>query len=156
MDELLKLPDDELGAIMSSAAAEAFPPTPDVAPVVRARMEREELAYPELRPRLASPDTAFAPPDVASRLRRNVLLALVALLLVGVVAAVIAFGVPGTGIRGLNGQPTSRPTPTHAAATAAPATQPADATRVAGSPTPITTSLPSPLGQGPGGGDEGS
>ena len=156
MDELLKLPDDELGAIMSSAAAEAFPPTPDVATLVRARMEREELAYPELRPRPASPDTAFAPPDVASRLRRNVLLALVALLLVAVVAAVIAFGVPGSGIRGLNAQPTSRSTPTHAAPTPAPATQPAGATQAPSSPTPITTALPSPLGLGPGGGDEGS
>jgi glucose/arabinose dehydrogenase len=93
--DLVVLGDDALGARLARAVA--FPATPDLAPRVRARIEREDLAARRgTRPgRWSAGGLLRGWP----RLGRGAVLALLALLVAAVVTAAALLGVPGIGFR---------------------------------------------------------
>jgi hypothetical protein len=95
VEDLRRLRDDELGRALTGVATGAFPPTPDVASVVQARLEREALAYPELRPRWASSDPAHGGTYPRPRIGRVTTLAIVVLVLLAAIAAAVILGMPG-------------------------------------------------------------
>jgi glucose/arabinose dehydrogenase len=106
---LASLPDDALGSAVAQAFR--FPPTPDLAPVVRARLEHEgaRVGPGGLRDQAGSRRPArwldalvrpgAAPIRTAPVFRRVVVLALLALVIVAAVAAALTGLVPGIRIR---------------------------------------------------------
>jgi hypothetical protein len=108
MTRLRQLPDDELGRVLASAAEASFPQAPDIASVVQARLEREALAYPELRPRRALTAGGWFP---WLRVRRATALAILAIVLLAAIAAAVIFGVPGIRFIFVPSLPTLPPSP---------------------------------------------
>ncbi len=114
MQQLRRLPDDELGRAVARIADASFPRTPDIAAVVQARLERDALTYPELRSRGAAPASRFP----WLRVRRATALAILAIVLLAAIAAAVIFGVPGIRFTFVPTLPSLSPTPS--AATSAP------------------------------------
>lgn len=139
-------------ALRDLSASVAYPPTPDLATVVRARLE---AAAAEARTQATAPGPAaiVAAPHatlserLASRLRirRSVLLALVALLALAGVAAALAFSLGGLRITFAPTVPTAPPTATPTATPATP-TAPPPATAPGSSGTSTAVPSAAPLG----------
>lgn len=98
-DGLAGIEDDQLAAMAAAALAADVPGTPDVAPAVMERLERDLLAYPEQFAR--SPAVANGPLDPRrrhGRKRRGLLLAGLALAVaIALVSMLLLASVSGTG-----------------------------------------------------------
>lgn len=143
MQRLRRLPDEELGRALASAADASFPQTPDIASVVRARLERDALAYPELR---ARPAPARRPLFPWLRVRRATALAILAIVLLAAIAAAFIFGVPGIRFIFVPALPTLPPSPSTTASpkpTVLQSTAPPSPS-VSVPPTPVPS--PTPIG----------
>ena len=92
MDLLRELPDDALGHALAHVLTGSFPSTPDIASVVRARLERDALAYPELGPHVAPPTPQPGPSPSRRRIRRVTALAILVLILLAAIIAAIVVG----------------------------------------------------------------
>lgn len=132
-------------AVLDLAGALAPIPAPDLAAAVRSRVEGLGVPAPGLRRRL---DDLL--PRPARPLRRGLVLALVALLVLAGLAAAIGFGLPGLRIVILGPGSTATPTATPTAAppsspgtspTATPAAPPTPTPR----PTPTLVPTPAPI-----------
>jgi hypothetical protein len=141
MDKLRNLPDDELGRVLARVADASFPQTPDVASMVQARLERDALAYPEVRPRAAGRGSRFP----WLRVRRATALAILAIVLLAAVVAAVIFGVPGIRFTFVSTLPTLPPA--SAAATPSPSATTAVTTPIGGaSPSLVPSPVPSVVG----------
>jgi hypothetical protein len=143
MEQLRRLPDDELGRALAHVALSAFPPTPDLTAAVQARLEREALAYPELQ---RGPVVAPTPARrfVWPRMRRATALAILAILLLAAIAAAVIFGVPGIRFTFVSTLPTLSPTP--AAISSGSSLAPAATPHPGVSPSPVPSPRASILG----------
>jgi hypothetical protein len=137
MDQLRRLPDEELGRAVAEAAGTSFPRTPDIASVVKARLEREALAYPDVH-RRRQPARSSCPRLGWIHVRRSTALALLAIVVLAAIAAAVILGVPGVRFTFQPALPSLPPTPS---ATSGPSGAAAPGTQ-AGSHSPLSVRSP--------------